>query len=144
MLIVEFANKMQERERGKLDAVREASLMRLRPVSPTSLGTVAGHFPLTFVEGSGAAARNSIRVVLVQGRARRRMTIRPADESHPSARETTERGGARRDDVARRRRRCREGTGGTVSSLCERNPLLVSSGLFAFTLELFSGTRTLG
>jgi multidrug efflux pump len=67
ILIVEFANKMQERGRGKLEAVKEASLTRLRPVLMTSLATVAGHFPLTLVDGPGAAARNSIGLVLVGG-----------------------------------------------------------------------------
>ncbi len=33
----------------------------------TSAATVAGHFPLTLVTGAGAAARNSIGLVLVGG-----------------------------------------------------------------------------
>ena len=33
----------------------------------TSVATVAGHFPLTLVTGPGAAARNSIGLVLVGG-----------------------------------------------------------------------------
>jgi multidrug efflux pump len=67
ILIVEFANKLQERGLGKIAAVKEASLTRLRPVLMTSLATVAGHFPLTLVDGPGAAARNSIGLVLVGG-----------------------------------------------------------------------------
>jgi multidrug efflux pump len=67
ILIVEFANKLQERGLGKLEAVKHASLTRLRPVLMTSLATVAGHFPLTLVDGPGAAARNSIGLVLVGG-----------------------------------------------------------------------------
>ena len=47
--------------------MKEASLTRLRPVLMTSLATVAGHFPLTLVDGPGAAARNSIGLVLVGG-----------------------------------------------------------------------------
>ena len=35
----------------------------------TSVATVAGHFPLTLVSGAGAAARNSIGLVLVGGMA---------------------------------------------------------------------------
>jgi multidrug efflux pump len=35
----------------------------------TTAATVAGHFPLTLVTGPGAAARNSIGVVLVGGMA---------------------------------------------------------------------------
>ena len=67
ILIVEFANKTQESGKSKLEAVKEASLTRLRPVLMTSVATVAGHFPLTLVDGPGAAARNSIGLVLVGG-----------------------------------------------------------------------------
>jgi len=67
ILIVEFANKLQEHGLDKLAAVQEASMTRLRPVLMTSVATVAGHFPLTLVSGPGAAARNSIGLVLVGG-----------------------------------------------------------------------------
>ncbi|OHB32214.1 MAG: multidrug efflux protein, partial [Desulfuromonadaceae bacterium GWC2_58_13] len=65
ILIVEFANKLQEHGHGKLDAVRDATMTRLRPVMMTTAATIAGHFPLTLVTGAGAAARNSIGLVLV-------------------------------------------------------------------------------
>jgi multidrug efflux pump len=67
ILIVEFANKLQETGKAKREAVREAAMTRLRPVLMTSVATVAGHFPLTLVDGPGAAARNSIGLVLVGG-----------------------------------------------------------------------------
>lgn len=67
ILIVEFANKQQENGLPKLEAVRQAALTRLRPILMTSTATVAGHFPLTLVSGAGAAARNSIGLVLVGG-----------------------------------------------------------------------------
>ncbi|MEW6426746.1 MAG: efflux RND transporter permease subunit [Thermodesulfobacteriota bacterium] len=69
ILIVEFANKLQLAGNGKLEAVRESALTRLRPILMTSTATVAGHFPLTLVSGAGAAARNSIGLVLVGGMA---------------------------------------------------------------------------
>ena len=69
ILIVEFANKAQERGLDKLTAVREAALTRLRPILMTTAATIAGHFPLTLVSGAGAAARNSIGLVLVGGMA---------------------------------------------------------------------------
>ncbi|MDO8542781.1 MAG: efflux RND transporter permease subunit [Opitutaceae bacterium] len=69
ILVVEFANKLQEQGRSKLDAVHEAAMTRLRPVLMTSAATIAGHFPLTLVTGAGAAARNSIGLVLVGGMA---------------------------------------------------------------------------
>ncbi|MBU0718082.1 MAG: efflux RND transporter permease subunit, partial [Planctomycetes bacterium] len=69
ILIVEFANKLQVQGRSKREAVREAALTRLRPILMTSGATIAGHFPLTLVTGAGAAARNSIGLVLVGGMA---------------------------------------------------------------------------
>jgi multidrug efflux pump len=69
ILIVEFANKLQERGLSKREAVWEAALTRLRPILMTSGATIAGHFPLTLVTGAGAAARNSIGLVLVGGMA---------------------------------------------------------------------------
>ena len=69
ILIVEFANAAQERGLSKLEAVREAAKTRLRPILMTTAATVAGHFPLTLVEGPGASARNAIGLVLVGGMA---------------------------------------------------------------------------
>jgi len=67
ILIVQFANELQRQGRTKLQAVREAALLRLRPILMTSFATVAGNFPLILVTGAGAAARNSIGIVLVAG-----------------------------------------------------------------------------
>ena len=67
ILIVQFANTLQERGMDKLAAIREASVTRLRPVLMTSAATVFGHFPLVLVSGPGSEARNSIGTVLVTG-----------------------------------------------------------------------------
>jgi multidrug efflux pump len=67
ILIVEFANKLQEQGFSKIEAVVEAAATRLRPILMTSAATVLGHFPLVLVSGAGAAARNSIGIVLVSG-----------------------------------------------------------------------------
>jgi multidrug efflux pump len=69
ILIVEFANELQRSGLGKIQAVRQAALVRLRPVLMTSVATVCGHFPLTLVSGAGAAARNSIGITIVAGMA---------------------------------------------------------------------------
>ena len=69
ILIVEFANKLQEEGHPKLEAIRRAAATRLRPVLMTSAATVFGHLMLIFVTGPGAAARNSIGWVLVVGMA---------------------------------------------------------------------------
>ncbi|GAB6190717.1 efflux RND transporter permease subunit [Desulfocastanea catecholica] len=69
ILIVEFANKLQLRGLTKRQAVHQAAITRLRPILMTTGATIAGHFPLTLVSGAGAAARNSIGLVLVGGMA---------------------------------------------------------------------------
>jgi len=67
ILIVEFANHLQEHGASKWNAALEAAKTRLRPVLMTSAATVLGHLPLVFVSGPGAEARNSIEIVLVVG-----------------------------------------------------------------------------
>lgn len=67
ILIVEFANQLQDRGYSRVMAIREAALTRLRPVLMTSAATVFGHLPLILAAGPGAAARNSIGMVLVTG-----------------------------------------------------------------------------
>jgi multidrug efflux pump len=67
ILIVEFANTVQERGRSKLEAVIEAAQTRLRPILMTTAATVMGHMPLVFATGPGAGARNSIGIMLVSG-----------------------------------------------------------------------------
>ena len=69
ILVVEFANELQRKGLPKLEAIRQAARIRLRPVLMTTVATVAGHFPLTIVTGAGAIARNSIGRVLVAGMA---------------------------------------------------------------------------
>jgi multidrug efflux pump len=69
ILVVEFANQLQRGGLAKLEAIRQAARIRLRPVLMTTVATVAGHFPLVLVTGAGAIARNSIGLVLVAGMA---------------------------------------------------------------------------
>jgi multidrug efflux pump len=67
ILIVQFANEMQRQGRTKIQAIREGALLRLRPVLMTTAATIAGNIPLILVTGAGAAARNSIGIMLVAG-----------------------------------------------------------------------------
>jgi len=67
ILIVEFANQLQRQGRTKIEAIRESAMLRLRPVLMTTVATIAGNFPLVLVTGAGAAARNSIGIILVSG-----------------------------------------------------------------------------
>jgi multidrug efflux pump len=67
ILIVQFANHLQETGKDKLAAVIEAAATRLRPILMTTAATVVGHFPLVLATGPGAGARNSIGIMLVTG-----------------------------------------------------------------------------
>jgi multidrug efflux pump len=67
ILIVEFANHLQETGKDKLAAIIEAATTRLRPILMTTAATVVGHFPLVLAKGPGAGARNSIGIMLVSG-----------------------------------------------------------------------------
>jgi multidrug efflux pump len=67
ILIVEFANHLQETGRDKLSAIVDAAGTRLRPILMTTAATVIGHFPLVLAKGPGAGARNSIGIMLVSG-----------------------------------------------------------------------------
>ncbi len=67
ILIVQFANELQQLGRDKVAAVIEAAGTRLRPILMTTAATVVGHFPLVLATGPGAGARNSIGIVLVTG-----------------------------------------------------------------------------
>ena len=67
ILIVEFANQLQEQGQSKLDAIIGAASTRLRPILMTTAATVCGHFPLVLAKGPGAGARNSIGIMLVSG-----------------------------------------------------------------------------
>lgn len=69
ILVVEFANRLQMEGVSKIEAIRQAAVIRLRPVMMTSMSTVAGHMPLIFASGPGAEARNSIGLILVFGMA---------------------------------------------------------------------------
>jgi multidrug efflux pump len=67
ILIVEFANNLQEGGLDKWHAILTAAGTRLRPVLMTTVATVVGHTPLILASGPGAGARNSIGIVLVSG-----------------------------------------------------------------------------
>jgi multidrug efflux pump len=67
ILIVEFANKLQESGVQKFEAIIQSATTRLRPILMTSVATIAGHTPLVLAHGPGAAARNSIGIMLVSG-----------------------------------------------------------------------------
>ena len=67
ILIVEFANELQVAGRSKLDAIIEASSVRLRPILMTTAAMVLGVVPLVLASGAGAAGRQSMGIVIFTG-----------------------------------------------------------------------------
>jgi len=68
ILIVEFAKTLQTKA-GKppIDAVKAASLLRLRPILMTSLAFIFGVIPLALAQGAGAVSRQSIGTTVLFG-----------------------------------------------------------------------------
>ena len=67
ILIVEFANQKQESGENKFEAIRNASLQRLRPILMTSVSTMLGLLPLIFATGEGANQRIAMGTAVVGG-----------------------------------------------------------------------------
>ena len=67
ILIVEFANQLRDRGIEFVEAMIEASAIRLRPVLMTSLCTLFGAVPLLVASGAGAESRRAIGAVVVYG-----------------------------------------------------------------------------
>jgi len=68
ILIVEFANQLQaDRQLSKLDAVIEASAIRLRPILMTSVALVVAMVPLLMAAGPGAESRFAIGLTIATG-----------------------------------------------------------------------------
>ena len=67
ILVVEFADQLRDRGRSVAEAIREAAMVRLRPVIMTMLSTVLGALPLVLASGAGAEARQAIGWVVFGG-----------------------------------------------------------------------------
>jgi multidrug efflux pump len=67
ILIVEFANQLQERGLAKSEAILEAASQRLRPILMTTLATVLGALPIALALGAGAKSRMGMGIVMIGG-----------------------------------------------------------------------------
>ncbi|ECL4735330.1 efflux RND transporter permease subunit [Salmonella enterica] len=68
ILIVEFAKDLMEKEgRGLIEAMLEASRMRLRPILMTSLAFILGVMPLVISRGAGSGAQNAVGTGVMGG-----------------------------------------------------------------------------
>jgi HAE1 family hydrophobic/amphiphilic exporter-1 len=67
ILIVEFAEQLRAKGQSSLDAVTNATMLRLRPILMTSLAFLLGVLPLVFAGGAGANGRHSMGTTLFGG-----------------------------------------------------------------------------
>jgi multidrug efflux pump len=67
ILIVEFANQLQEQGKSRIEAVVQAAGLRLRPILMTTGAMVLGALPLAVAHGAGAESRQQIGWVIVGG-----------------------------------------------------------------------------
>ncbi|RTE66302.1 efflux RND transporter permease subunit [Amphritea opalescens] len=67
ILIVEFANQLQDQGRDLQEAIIESATMRLRPILMTTGAMVLGTVPLAIAFGAGAESRQQIGWVIVGG-----------------------------------------------------------------------------
>ena len=69
ILMVEVANLEQEKGKNKLEAILEATSIRLRPILMTTAAMVFGVVPLVIASGAGAAGRQAMGIVIFAGMA---------------------------------------------------------------------------
>jgi multidrug efflux pump len=67
ILIVEFANTLQQEGKSKREAIEEAAAIRLRPILMTTAAMVLGTLPLVLASGAGAVSRFNLGLVIVTG-----------------------------------------------------------------------------
>jgi HAE1 family hydrophobic/amphiphilic exporter-1 len=67
ILIVEFAEQLQDQGLTTLEAAVEAARIRLRPILMTSLAFILGVVPLTLATGAGATGRISVGTTVFGG-----------------------------------------------------------------------------
>ena len=67
ILIVEFANQLQERGEDKAKAIVNAASDRLRPILMTTLATALGALPIALALGAGAKSRMGMGIVIIGG-----------------------------------------------------------------------------
>ncbi len=67
ILIVQFANELQQSGKKKLEAIQMASVIRFRPILMTTFSMVLGVVPLIMATGAGAESRFNIGLVIATG-----------------------------------------------------------------------------
>lgn len=67
ILIVEFANQKKAQGLSVMEAVRQAAVLRFRPILMTSLATILGTLPIALALGAGSESRVSMGIAVIGG-----------------------------------------------------------------------------
>jgi HAE1 family hydrophobic/amphiphilic exporter-1 len=67
IVLVDLINKLRERGAERMDAIKEAAKLRLRPIMMTTLTTVLGLLPMAFGLGEGSEMRTPMAVTVIGG-----------------------------------------------------------------------------
>jgi multidrug efflux pump len=67
ILIVEFANQRREAGLSLMEAIKDASVQRFRPIMMTSVSTILGLLPLAMATGAGAESRVAMGITVIGG-----------------------------------------------------------------------------
>ena len=67
ILLVEYANQLQERGLSTIEAILESGRVRLRPILMTSVATIMGALPIALGLGAGSASRRPLGYAIVGG-----------------------------------------------------------------------------
>jgi multidrug efflux pump len=67
ILIVEFANQLQEKGIPKAQAIVDAAQARLRPILMTTLATALGALPIALALGAGSVSRMGMGIAIIGG-----------------------------------------------------------------------------
>src|SRR3546814_12313552 len=68
ILMVDFANRLQEEGRSRREAIEEAAAVRLRPILMTTAAIVLAMIPLIMASGAGARSRSDLGLVIAAGK----------------------------------------------------------------------------
>ena len=67
ILVVEFSKQLEDEGKSRIDAVVEASRVRLRPILMTAFAFILGVVPLVVAKGAGAEMRFALGVAVFSG-----------------------------------------------------------------------------
>jgi HAE1 family hydrophobic/amphiphilic exporter-1 len=67
IILVDYTNQLRRRGKSKLDALRQAGAVRLRPIMMTTATTVLGLLPMAIGLGAGSELRRPMALVVIGG-----------------------------------------------------------------------------